>query len=105
MGVAWDGGRTYEKGLMHGKQAMFIGAAGHPDYYYKKENQNKATILDVLHPINHGTLGFCGFNVHEPFVALNVLGLDKTGLENQLKELEFRLENMATSPNWLINYI
>jgi putative NADPH-quinone reductase len=53
-----------------------------------------------LHPINHGTLAFCGLNVHEPFVALSVLGLDDKGREQILKNLQFRLENMLASPQW-----
>lgn len=104
MGVAWDGGKTYENGLFRGKQAMVIASAGHPEPYYKESGKNKATITQILHPIHHGTLAFCGMNVHEPFVALNVLGLDQPGREAQLKELDFRLKNIVGSPNMLISY-
>jgi len=103
MGVAWDGGRIYENGLLRGKQAMIIAAAGGPAEYYNRDGKHRATINDVLHPINHGTLAFCGLNVHEPFVALNVLGSSGEQLEQQLQKLQFRLENIQTSPNWLIN--
>jgi NAD(P)H dehydrogenase (quinone) len=104
MGVAWDGGRIYENGLLRGKQAMLVASAGGPTEYYKKEGRHKASMNEILHPINHGTLAFCGLNVHEPFVATNVLGSDQATLQKALGELQYRIENMMTSPNWLINY-
>src|SRR5438067_1065391 len=94
MGVAWNGGKIYENGMLCGKQSMIIAAAGGAAEYYKPDGKHKATPVQVLHPINHGTLAFCGLNVHEPYVALNVLGLDGAGREKALKDLQFRLENM-----------
>ena len=104
MGVAWDSGKIYEDGLMRGKQAILIGPAGGPAHYYQENGRHKATLNQVLHPINHGTLAFCGFNVHEPFMPLGVLGMDEARLAQKLKELEFRLNNMIASPQWLIFY-
>jgi NAD(P)H dehydrogenase (quinone) len=104
MGVTWDGGKIYENGLLLGKQAMLIATAGGPADYYKPDGKHKATPQQILHPINHGTLAFCGLNVHEPFVALNVLGLDDNGRAKVLKDLEFRLTNMIASPQWLSFY-
>lgn len=104
MGVTWDSGRIYEDGLLKGKQAMLIASAGGPSDYYKPEGRHKASIKEILHHINHGTLAFCGLSVHEPFVAMNVLGSPPELLEKNLQELQFRLDNLITSPNWLINY-
>jgi NAD(P)H dehydrogenase (quinone) len=104
MGVAWDTGRIYEKGLLRGKQAMVITNAGGPAEFFKRDGRHKAAVNDILHPINHTTLGFCGLNVHESFVALNVLGSTPQVLDKVLEELKFRVENLATSPNWLINW-
>jgi len=104
MGVAWDGGQIYEKGLMRGKQAMVITAAGGPADFYRPEGRHGATAVQILHPINHGTLAFCGMSVHEPFVKLGVLGSPQAELENGLRELQFRLENLMDSPQWLIKY-
>jgi NAD(P)H dehydrogenase (quinone) len=100
MGVAWDSGKFYDGGLMRGKQAMVIGAAGHPTEYYSTNGPHKSDMTQVLQPINHGTLAFCGFNVHEPYVALNVLGSNQAMIEKLLKELQFRLENLVNSPQW-----
>jgi NAD(P)H dehydrogenase (quinone) len=104
MGVAWDGGRIYESGLLRGKQAMLVAAAGGPAEYYRKEGRHRAGVNEILHPINHGTLAFCGLNVHEPFVALNVLGSDQPVLTQTLSDLQYRIENMVASPNFLINW-
>lgn len=104
MGVAWDGGKFYENGGFRGKQAMMIVAGGHPAEYYEENGIHKATARQTLHHINHGTLAFCGFDIHEPFVALNVLGLDDAGRAQVLSELQFRLENLVSSPQWLVRY-
>lgn len=104
MGVAWDGGKIYHNGLLRGKQAMIIAAAGGPEEYYQVSGFHRANINQILHPINHGTLAFCGMNVHEPFVALNILGLDTAGRAKALTELHFRLEHLVDSPTWLIRY-
>ncbi len=104
MGVAWDGGKIYENGLMRGRQAMLIMAAGGPAEYYQEDGRHKATSVQILHPINHGTLAFCGFDVHESYVALNVLGTGNDGRAKILQDLQYRLENLTTSPNWLVKY-
>jgi NAD(P)H dehydrogenase (quinone) len=104
MGVAWDTGRIYENGLLRGKQAMLITNAGGPAEFFRREGRHRAAVNDILHPIHHTTLGFCGLNVHEPFVALNVLGSTQPMLDKVLEELKFRVEHLAASPNWLINW-
>lgn len=104
MGVAWDAGKFYESGLLHGKQAMLALAAGHPAEYYQPNGKHKTTVTQILQPINFNTLAFSGFNVHEPYVAMNVLGLDLVGREQALKEMRFRLEHLFDSPNWLTLY-
>lgn len=104
MGFAWDGGQFYEKGLLRSKQAMLACAVGHPSEYYQPNREHKATINQFLHPINYGTLAFCGFNVHEPFTAMNVLGMDDAAREKCMQELQFRLEHFLDSPSWLVRY-
>ncbi len=104
MGVFWDGGKIYENGLLRGKQAMILASGGGPEHYYQPSGLHRASITQILHPINHGTLAFCGLNVHEPYVVLGVLGGEQARLENALKEIEFRLEHLEDSPQWLINF-
>ena len=102
MGVTWDGGQIYQNGLLKGKQAMIVASGGHPKEYYNENGLHKMTPLQMLHTIHQGVFAFCGMNVHEPFIALNVLGLDQAGREAQLGELRFRVQNIFSSPNWLI---
>jgi len=104
MGVAWDTGRFYENGMMRGKQAMLLACGGHPAEYYKVNGRHQANPNQMLHPINHGTLAFCGFNVHEPFIALNVISATDASREKALKDLEFRVKNIPHSPQWLTLY-
>lgn len=104
MGVAWDGGKIYENGLMRGKQAMLIASAGGPAEYYHENGRHRANPVQILHPINHGTLAFCGFDVHEPFVSLNVLGMDTATRARMLSELHFKLQHLQDSPSWLVKY-
>ncbi|HET9722131.1 MAG TPA: NAD(P)H-dependent oxidoreductase [Candidatus Saccharimonadales bacterium] len=104
MGVAWDTGKIFENGMMRGKQAMVVAAAGAPADYFQENGRYRSTPVQALHPINHGTLAACGFNVHEPYVALNMLGIGKDDREKVLQELQFRLQNLVSSPQWLIFY-
>jgi putative NADPH-quinone reductase len=83
---------------------MLMVAAGHPAEYYNENGRHKATALQILHPINHGTLAFCGFDVHEPYIALNVMGLGTASRAKALTDLQFRLEHLSDSPQWLIKY-
>ncbi len=105
MGVAWDTGKFYENGLMRGKQAMLITAGSHPVEYYSPDGRHGGDPHQVLHPINHSTLAFCGFNVHEPYVVLNVMSAAKDSREKALKDLEFRVKHLADSPQWLTLYV
>ena len=104
MGVTWDSGKIYENGLMRGKQAMLAVAGGHPAEYYKPKGRHMVTAEQALHPINHDTLAFCGFNVQEPFVALNVLGVNQQQLDEALNSWRTKVQNFATSPTWLTFY-
>ena len=83
---------------------MLIAAGGGPTTYYQENGRHKATATQILHPINHGTLAFCGFDVHEPYVALNVLGAGNEGRTKMLSDLQYRLENLTKSPQWLVKY-
>src|SRR3990167_4658811 len=104
MGVAWDSDRIYENGLLRGKQAMLITASGDPSEYYQENGKHQATALQILHPINHTTLALCGFDVHEPYVAFNVLSAGNESRAKMLEELQYRLAHLADSPQWLVKY-
>jgi NAD(P)H dehydrogenase (quinone) len=104
MGVAWDNDKIYENGLMRGKQAMLIAGAGQPEAYFQPDGRHRATPNQLLYPINHTTLAYCGFNVHEPFIALNTIESSPEVRSKMLKDLQFRIENLVASPQWLVFY-
>lgn len=101
MGVAWDGGKIYENGLFRGKTAMLCAVAGGPREYYQENGKHKATMNQILHPIHHGTFAFCGMDVLEPFVVYNALGETSVGYEQILKDYQFKIDNLLTSPTYL----
>lgn len=103
-GVVWDEGRTYQDGLLRGKQAMLAVCAGDPADDYRDQGRHHANLAQVLHPVNYGTLAYCGFDVHEPFVAAGLNRADPAQLQQLLDELHFRLKNILTSPNWLVKH-
>jgi NAD(P)H dehydrogenase (quinone) len=104
MGVAWDGGRIYEKGLLRGKQAMVCLTAGGPEEYFRVDGKHKATITQILHPIQHGTLAFCGFDVIEPYVILNSLGKTQEQLDSIIAEYQYKIEHIGDSPAFYTKY-
>jgi NAD(P)H dehydrogenase (quinone) len=104
MGVAWDNDKIFENGMMRGKQAMLIAAAGNPAEYFTVEGRYRATPNQALYSLNHGTLAACGFNIHEPYIALNVMGATAEERAKMLKDAEFRVQTLVSSPQWLIFY-
>jgi NAD(P)H dehydrogenase (quinone) len=100
MGVAWDGGKIYENGLLRGKKAMLCVVAGGPEEYFRVDGKHKATMQQILHPIHHGTLAFCGFDVLEPFIVLNSLGKTPQEIESLLGEYQFKVEHLIDSPTY-----
>jgi putative NADPH-quinone reductase len=55
-------------GMMRGKRAMLAVTIGGTEEAYSADGIY-GPAADVLRPINHGILAFCGFDVIEPFLA------------------------------------
>lgn len=68
MGFAYGGGAWYDQGGLKGKRAMLAVTTGGPQASYSHRGIN-GSIDQVLFPIQHGVLYFCGFEVLKPFVA------------------------------------
>lgn len=68
IGVTYGGGRWFDRGMMRGKRAILAVTIGGTDQAYSADGIY-GPVADVLRPINHGILGFCGFDVVEPFIA------------------------------------
>lgn len=77
MGAAWDEhGQVYDKGLLRGKQALVVTTTGELQSAYSNEGIFKASLNDMLRPVLHGTLAFCGLDVLQPHVIYGVNLLD-----------------------------
>lgn len=68
IGRTYGGGRWFDRGMMGGKKAMLAVTIGGTKEAYSNDGIY-GPALDVLRPINHGILAFCGFEVVEPFIA------------------------------------
>lgn len=68
MGFAYGGGKWYDQGGLKGKRAMLAVTTGGPEAGYSSRGIN-GSIEEVLFPIQHGILFFCGFEVLKPFLA------------------------------------
>lgn len=104
MGVAWDGGKIYEKGLMRGKKVMLCVVAGGPQEYYRPDGKHAATMTEILHPIQHGTFSFCGFDVLDPYIVYNSLGMNQNQRAEVLKQYQFKVEHVVDSPSYFSKF-
>jgi NAD(P)H dehydrogenase (quinone) len=104
MGVSWDGGRVYEDGLYRGKKAMLTAVAGGPEDYYQPLGKHKATLKQILHPINHGTLAFCGMDVIEPYFVYGSLNKTPEEYTATIDAHRASVEAAVTSPRYLSRY-
>lgn len=68
IGRTYGGGRWFDRGMMRGKRAMLAVTIGGTEQAYSPDGIY-GPVEDVLRPINHGILAFCGFDVVEPFIA------------------------------------
>ena len=89
-GVAYGGGRWFERGTMRGKRALCVVATGGLAQAYDGSG-HYAPIETVLYPIHRGILAFCGFEVLPPFVAHGPNRVDDARRREMLAALRQRL--------------
>jgi NAD(P)H dehydrogenase (quinone) len=68
MGFAYGGGKWYDQGGLKGRRAMLALTTGGPESSYS-EFGISGPMDQILYPIQHGILYFCGLEVLPPFVA------------------------------------
>ena len=100
-GFAWDFGKIYAQGLLRGKKAMVAITTGGPREFYQPNGAHRAAIEQMLHPIIHGTLHFCGLDVLPPFTAYAVFIVGEEGRKKYLKEYKERLLNLEKTESLL----
>lgn len=72
LGFAFHWGRMYDAGMLAGRRAMLATTTGGPAANYEPDGRG-GDISQILWPIHHGTLRFCGFDVLPPFIAYNAI--------------------------------
>jgi NAD(P)H dehydrogenase (quinone) len=97
-GVTWNFGHIYDTGLLKGKKAMLVVTTGGGEDLYQNRGAHKATILQILHPIMHGTLHFCAMDVLPPFVAFGIFQAGEEGRKNYLEAFRVLLSSIETTP-------
>jgi NAD(P)H dehydrogenase (quinone) len=100
MGVTWDAGKIFSNGLLRGKSVLITAVSGFPEEFYKKDGPLKTTMNEVLYPIQNGIFSFCGFDVVEPFVAYNSLGISSADYERIIKDYHFKITHLIDSPSY-----
>jgi NAD(P)H dehydrogenase (quinone) len=68
VGVAYGGGRWFDRGVLSGKRVMLSITMGGPEAAYS-DRGIYGPIENILHPMHQGIFGFVGFDVIEPFIV------------------------------------
>jgi len=97
VGVAYGGGRWFDRGRMNPRRAMLSlttgggGAPYSPDGIY-------GPIDPILYPIHHGILGFAGFEVIEPFVVYGPARMSDEERGAEIDRYRQRLSTLGSAP-------
>ena len=97
VGRTYGGGRWFDRGLMKGKRAMLAVTIGGTDQAYSRDGIY-GPVADVLRPINHGILAFCGFDVVEPFIAFAPSRKGEQERQEIFASYADRLVNIGSAP-------
>lgn len=90
MGFAYGGGKWYDEGGLKGRKAMLSLTTGGPEHIYTPHGRN-GSMDQLLFPIQHGILYFCGFEVLPPFIAYGPAHLDAPKRDQLLLDYEAHL--------------
>ena len=104
MGTAWDGEHLFSTGKYRGKKAGLVVSVGEPESYYRPDGIQKATVQQILYPVQHGTLAFCGFDVLEPFIAHDLTAANEFGVNEHLRLFKDKLQKLETYPKYVYKY-
>jgi NAD(P)H dehydrogenase (quinone) len=101
-GFAWDFGKMYAQGLLAGKKGMLSVTTGGDEAVYQRTGGHGWDIDQVLHPVNHGVLYFCGVRPLPPFVSYAVFQATDAKRKQYLEDYKKRLH--AIDSTELIKY-
>ena len=97
LGIAYGGGRWFDRGRLSGKSAMLAITVGGDRSVYSRDGMY-GSIEIATHPINHAILGFSGFSVVEPFVVYGPGRMTDHERRGELERYANRLVHIGTAP-------
>lgn len=104
MGFAWGPDHRFSEGLLRGKRALVTVSAGDPLSFYSNEGMHKASIEQHLYSLLHGTLAFCGLDVHKPCIIANTTAASKEELEAGILHYRKFLESIDTNATYIYKH-
>ena len=97
LGIAYGGGRWFDRGRLSGKSAMLAITVGGDRSVYSRDGMY-GSIEIATHSINHAILGFSGFSVVEPFVVYGPGRMTDHERRGELERYANRLVRIGTAP-------
>jgi len=92
-GVAYDFGRTWDRGVFRGRRAMLAFTTSAPPTSSLPDGRN-GDLERTLWPLHAGVLALCGYDVLKPFVAHAVRWVDQSRREEILAAYRERLRGI-----------
>ncbi|WP_374572289.1 NAD(P)H-dependent oxidoreductase [Phenylobacterium sp.] len=97
VGVAYGGGRWFDRGRLKGKRAMCaVTVGGGADVY--SDRGVYGAIKNILYPLHRGVFAFTGLEVVEPFVVYAPNRIDAAERAAWLARYEHRLLDLDGAP-------
>ncbi|MDP6436436.1 MAG: NAD(P)H-dependent oxidoreductase [Gammaproteobacteria bacterium] len=95
-GVAYEHGRTWEKGVFVGRRAMIAMTVSAPTEAFLPDGKN-GDMERVLWPVHAGVLALCGYSVLPPFVAHGIPFCGEEAMAAQLEIYRDRLRSLEST--------
>lgn len=95
-GVVYGGKRFYDRGGLGGKQALVSVTLGGQEHMFSKDGIH-GPLNDMLKHLLQGTLGYAGFQVHEPFVGWHVPYITNLERRTILESWRSRLQGLQSN--------
>lgn len=97
VGVAYGGGRWFDRGRLAGRQAMLSVTMGGPAPVYSDAGAY-GPLAEILRPIHRGIFQFAGLEVIEPFVVYGPARMSDAERREELQRYRRRLLTLSSAP-------
>lgn len=94
-GVAYEFGRTWNRGVMHGKRATLAFTTSGPAVSFAPDGRN-GDMERILWPLHGGVLALCGYAVLPPYIAHSVAFIPPEARAQLLDQYRQRLLGIET---------